>query len=54
MYEFCTDDLKKSLDQGREFDRKLREEEDARRLSGKEDEEMKDVSSMMNSKEEEK
>jgi ubiquitin carboxyl-terminal hydrolase 14 len=34
MYEFCTEDLKKSLDLGREFERKLREEEDAKRLEG--------------------
>jgi ubiquitin carboxyl-terminal hydrolase 14 len=34
LYEFCTDELKKSLDHGREFERKLREEEDARRLTG--------------------
>ena len=41
IYELCTDDLKKSLDVGREFERKIREEEDAKRLSGK-DEEKKD------------
>ena len=35
VYDFCTEDLKKSLDQGREFERKLREEEDAKRLTGK-------------------
>jgi hypothetical protein len=34
MYEFCTEELKKSLDLGREFERKLREEEDTRRLQG--------------------
>jgi len=28
LYEFCTTDLKKSLDIGREFERKQREEED--------------------------
>jgi hypothetical protein len=44
--------LKQSLDLGREFERKLREEEDAKRLQGKEDEEMKDESK--ESKEEEK
>lgn len=38
IYELCTDDLKKSLDVGREFERKIREEEDAKRLSGKEEE----------------
>ena len=49
IYELCTDDLKKSLDVGREFERKIREEEDAKRLSGKDsekkdgDEEMKDA-----------
>lgn len=41
VYEFCTEDLKKSLDLGREFEIKLREEEDARRLQG-EDVVMKD------------
>lgn len=41
VYEFCTDELKKSLDLGREFERKLREEEDALRLQGK-DIEMED------------
>lgn len=35
LYEFCTDDLKKSLDQGRDFERRIREEEDAKRLAGK-------------------
>lgn len=48
IYEHCTDDLKKSLDQGREFERKLREEEDAKKLSGTADAngdvEMKDAS----------
>jgi len=43
IYEFCTDELKKSLDLGREFERKLRAEEDSRRLEGK-DVEMKDES----------
>jgi ubiquitin carboxyl-terminal hydrolase 14 len=38
IYELCTDELKKSLDVGREFERKIREEEDARRLAGKEEE----------------
>ena len=32
IYNFCTPDLKKSLDHGREFEAKLREEEDSRRL----------------------
>jgi len=41
VYEFCTDELKKHLDEGREMERKLREEEDNRRLQGK-DAEMKD------------
>ena len=31
VYEFCSDDLKKSLDQGRDHDEKLREEDDIRR-----------------------
>lgn len=44
IYDFCTDELKKSLDLGREFERKLREEEDNKRLQG-EDVEMKDESS---------
>ena len=34
IYEFCTPELKKSLDLGREFERKLRQEEDERRLQG--------------------
>ena len=41
IYELCTDDLRKSLDVGREFERKIREEEDARRLTGKDEEEKK-------------
>ena len=49
LYEFCTPELKKSLDLGREFERKIREAEDAKRLQGQEDAEMKDES-----KEEEK
>jgi ubiquitin carboxyl-terminal hydrolase 14 len=50
IYELCTDELKKSLDVGREFERKIREEEDAKRLTDKDsekkdgDEEMKDAS----------
>jgi len=32
IYDFCTTELKKSLDLGREFERKLREEEDNLRL----------------------
>eukprot|EP00347_Sterkiella_histriomuscorum_P013667 403363833 len=51
IYDFCTDELKKSLDLGREFERKLREEEDTRRLQGQ-DVEMKDESK--NNQEEEK
>jgi ubiquitin carboxyl-terminal hydrolase 14 len=49
IYELCTDELKKSLDVGREFERKIREEEDAKRLTDKDsekkdgDEEMKDA-----------
>jgi len=43
LYDFCTDELKASLDHGREFERKLREEEDSLRLQGK-DVEMKDDS----------
>ncbi len=54
IYDFCTDELKKSLDLGREFERKIREEEDAKRLSGKEDVEMKDESAGAGQKEEEK
>ena len=41
IYPFCSDELKKSLDLGREFDRKHREEEDIRRLEGKGDVDMK-------------
>jgi len=32
VYEFCSEELKKSLDLGREFETKLREEEDNKRL----------------------
>lgn len=35
IYDFCTDELKKSLDLGRDFERRIREEEDAKTLSGK-------------------
>lgn len=46
MYDFCSDELKKSLDQGREFKAKLREEEDNKNLGAKkaegEDVEMKE------------
>ena len=49
IYEFCSEELKKSLDLGRDFERRLREEEDARILAGKQDVEMKDAT-----KEEEK
>lgn len=41
VYEYCSEELKKSLDVGREFESKLRAEEDERKLEGK-DEEMKD------------
>jgi len=34
IYNFCSDELKKSLDHGREFEAKLREEEDRKRLEG--------------------
>ena len=34
IYNFCSPDLKKSLDHGREFEAKLREEEDKERLEG--------------------
>lgn len=48
IYDLCTDDLKKSLDLGREFERKQREEEDHKRLEGKDvemiDEESKEES----------
>jgi hypothetical protein len=55
IYELCTDELKKSLDVGREFERKLREEEDAKRLSGKEEEKKDgDVDMKDDSKEESK
>ena len=57
IYELCTDDLKKSLDVGREFDRKIREAEDVRRLTGKDEEEKKkngDVEMKDASKEESK
>lgn len=49
MYDLCTEELKKSLDQGREFERKLRQEEDTKRLEGK-DVEMKDEESKEESK----
>ena len=56
LYDFCTEDLKKSLDLGREFERKLREEEDNKILEGKKanqnaDVEMKDEESKEESKE---
>lgn len=35
VYEHCSDELKKSLDLGREFDQKIRKEEDAAVLEGK-------------------
>jgi ubiquitin carboxyl-terminal hydrolase 14 len=34
IYSFCSPDLKKSLDHGREFEAKLREQEDKERLEG--------------------
>lgn len=34
VYEFCSDSLKKQLDEGREIERKEREAEDAKRLQG--------------------
>lgn len=51
LFEFCSDELKKGLDLGREYERKMRKEEDEKRLAGKtaaeldkkdEDVEMKD------------
>lgn len=36
LYPHCSDELKKSLDLGREFEAKLRAEEDEARLAGKE------------------
>jgi len=35
VWEFCTDELKASLNQGRKFEEKLREEEDTKALTGK-------------------
>lgn len=52
VYEFCSADLKKSLDLGREFEIKVREEQDNKILEGKADVEMKDESG--NKEEEEK
>jgi ubiquitin carboxyl-terminal hydrolase 14 len=49
LYDLCTEELKKSLDVGREFERKQREEEDTKRLEGK-DVEMKDEESKEESK----
>ena len=54
IYDFCTDELKKSLDLGREFERKLREEEDNKKLQGTADVEMKDESTSKNTAEEAK
>ena len=34
IYNFCTPELKSSLDHGRQFEAKLREEEDKERLEG--------------------
>ena len=54
LYDICSEELKKSLDLGREFARKIREEEDSKRLEGKSDDvEMKDQTKK-NDKEEEK
>ena len=53
VYEFCTPELKKSLDQGREFEEKLRDEEEAKRGgSTKKDEKEKDKSEDVEMKEE--
>lgn len=38
IYEFCTDELKESLLQGRALETKNREAEDAERLTGQEEE----------------
>lgn len=35
LYSHCSDELKKSLDHGREFEQKLRQEDDEARLAGK-------------------
>ena len=35
LYNFCSDELKKSLDHGRDFEQKLRAEEDKAKLEGK-------------------
>jgi hypothetical protein len=51
LYEFCSPELKQSLDIGREFERKLREEEDAKALVGAKE---GDVEMNDESKEEEK
>ena len=50
LYDICTEELKKSLDLGREFERKQREEEDNKRLEGK-DVEMKNEESKEETKE---
>ena len=52
LYDYCTEELKKSLDLGREFSRKLREEEDNKRLEKKDDD--GDVQMKEESKEEQK
>jgi ubiquitin carboxyl-terminal hydrolase 14 len=53
LYDICSEDLKKSLDLGREFARKIREEEDSKRLEGKSDDvEMKDQTNNKNKEEE--
>lgn len=46
LYQHCSDELKKSLDLGREFEQKLRAEEDERRLEGKKEQE-KESDAMM-------
>lgn len=40
IYDHCTEELKKSLDLGRDFERRLREEEDVRKLTGKDKEDV--------------
>lgn len=35
LYNHCSDELKKSLDLGREFEAKIRQEEDELKLAGK-------------------
>jgi len=54
IWEFCSDELKESLNQGREFEAKLRAEEDAKALEGKSGEEEKKEEKKEESKEVEK